>query len=257
MWVTYVFVTPWEVGVNFDSRPPWHILRPRLRLCGMETESELRTVDGVEVRWVKPGICVREDEWQEYLKFNKVRSTSFPRACVLLMLWQPLKLSYMFEHEPFKELPEAYIPSPDYGHYPPTLIFGFPISRDMREFRRIALDKGFVSAEEYEGVRTLIKIRLSVLRYLNEQCGLKLGGNIIDTGVSSLSTNVVLELKTNYRQRIPQDKLDDVIRVLKNNLPETEPRWFLEADIDQKRISISPSEFLVVYNGVTRRLTRT
>ena len=46
----------------------------------METKSQLRTTGDVKVRWVKPGICVREDEWQEYLEFNEVRSTVFAQS---------------------------------------------------------------------------------------------------------------------------------------------------------------------------------
>jgi len=152
----------------------------------------------------------------------------------------------MFEHEPFKELPEAYIPSPGYNHYPPTLVFGFPMSRDFREFRQIALAEGFVSTEECEDPQASIKIRLSVLRHLNEQCSLKPGRSISGTGVSSLSTNFVLELKTNHQQRIPEDKMDEVMRVLKKYFPGIEPQRYLEADIDLKPIRASPSRFLVM-----------
>ena len=149
----------------------------------------------------------------------------------------------MFKNEPFKVLPEAYIPSLDYNHHPPTLIFGFPISRDYKEFRRIALDEGLMSAEE--AAKSIARLRVLVLKHINEQCGLKLGGRITGSGVSSLSTSFVLELKTNYEQRIPDDKMDQVMRVLKEYLPETEPQWYLEHDIDLKHIRASPSEFLV------------
>ena len=40
----------------------------------METNAELLTLGGVEVRRIKPGVYVREDEWQGYLEFNEVRS---------------------------------------------------------------------------------------------------------------------------------------------------------------------------------------
>ena len=39
----------------------------------METETELLTLGGVEVRRINPAIYVREDEWQGYLEFNEVR----------------------------------------------------------------------------------------------------------------------------------------------------------------------------------------
>lgn len=43
----------------------------------METKSDLFTVEDVKVRRVKHGIYVREDEWQQYLDFNKVRPALF------------------------------------------------------------------------------------------------------------------------------------------------------------------------------------
>ena len=39
----------------------------------METSVDIITVEGVEVRRIKPGVYVREDEWQGYLEFNEVR----------------------------------------------------------------------------------------------------------------------------------------------------------------------------------------
>ena len=153
----------------------------------------------------------------------------------------------MFEHEPFKELPEAYIPFRSTITIP-TLIFGFPITRDYREFRRIALAEGFISSEKCEDARMFRQMRLSVLRHLNVQCGLKPGGDIFGTGVSSLSTN--------YQQLVPEDKMDKVMRILKEYLSEVEPQWYLEADIDLKRIRTTPSMFLVICGGVTKMLTR-
>ena len=161
----------------------------------------------------------------------------------------------MYKHEPFEKLPKAYIPCPEYGHYPPTFIYGFPISRDFKEFRQIALTKGLLSAEECETPRSFANIRMSVLDHLNEQCGLKPEGEISGTGVNSMKTNFVLEVRTNYHQYIPMDKLDVVMEILQKYFPETEPGWYLEADIDQKRIDPSPSEFPITRGGRNERLT--
>ena len=49
-------------------------LSPHLSLRVMETNAELLTLGGVEVRRIKPGVYIREDEWQGYLEFNEVRS---------------------------------------------------------------------------------------------------------------------------------------------------------------------------------------
>ena len=163
----------------------------------------------------------------------------------------------MLKHEPFYELPIAYTPAPEHDHYPPTFIFGFPISHDLREFQQIALTEGLVSAEEPVDTSMLMKMRLLAVEFLNEQCGLKPGTKIYGTGVYSMSTSYVLELKTNYRQRIPQDKAGDVMRVFQKHLPDVEPQWYLEADIDQKPIHALPSEFPVACEGIMGRLTCT
>ena len=156
--------------------------------------------------------------------------------------------------KPFDELPLQYFPSPEFGHFPPTLVFGFPILGDFSEFPRIALDKNLVSPEDCGDPSKSLEIRVSVMEYLNEICGLVSGRHIADTGVFSLKTNLVLELKTNYRQLIPEDKMDEVIRVLKEHLPGTEPQWYLEADIDLNPIHILPSKLPVTFQGATNRL---
>ena len=223
----------------------------------MDTEGDITTVEGVEVRRVKPGIYVREDEWQGYLEFNEVRTASYHQLHVpLLTQQQPLSLSYMREHEPFDELPLPYFPCPERGHSPPTFIFGFPISRDCSDFCRIALEKNLASPEDCENRSKFLRIMNSVIVHLNEICGLRMGNHIVEAGVFSLKTNIVLELKTNYRQLIPEDKMDDVIRVLKEYLPGTEPQWYLEADIDLNPIHAIPSRFSVKFEeGVTIWLT--
>lgn len=50
--------------------------------------AETPAIGGVEVRQVKPGIYVREDEWQGYLEFNEVRSVVCLAAHVLLLTRQ-------------------------------------------------------------------------------------------------------------------------------------------------------------------------
>ena len=165
--------------------------------------------------------------------------------------------SYMRKHEPFDELPLTYFPSPEFGHFPPTLVFGFPISGDCSEFIRIALDKNLASPEDCRNPSKILEIRVLVMYHLNEICGLALGKHITDTGVFSLKTSLVLELKTNYRQLIPEDKMDEVIRVLKELLPGTEPRWYLEADIDLNPIHALPSKLPVPFECAANVLTCT
>jgi len=161
----------------------------------------------------------------------------------------------MRKHEPFDELPLAYFPYPELDHSPPTLVFGFPISRDSNDFRRIALEKNLAPPEDCKDPYKSLEIRDSVMEHLNEICALKPGNHIADTGVFSLRTSTVLGLKTNYRQLVPEDKMDEVIQILKKHFPGTEPQWYLEAEIDLKPIHTLPSRFPVTFEGVTNRLT--
>jgi len=189
----------------------------------MDTNGEITIVEGVEVRRVKPGIYVREDEWRAYLKFNEC-----------------LSLSYMRKHEPFDRLPPAYFPYPERDHRPPKLFFGFPIMRDCGDFRRIALEQNLAPPEECRSSSNILSIMGSVVRHINDMCGLERGHCVTVTGVLSRKANVILELKSNYRQLVPEGKMDGVIRVLKELLPGTEPQWYLEADIDLKPIHAVP-----------------
>jgi len=161
----------------------------------------------------------------------------------------------MRKHEPFDELPLAYNPYPEADHSPPTLIFGFPISRDCNDFRRMALEKNLASPEDCKDPYKSLEIRDLVMVHLNDICGLEPGNHIVDTGVFSLKASIILGLETSYRQFVPEDKMDEVIRVLKEYLPGRKPQWYLEADIDLKPIHALPSRFPVTFEGVTDELT--
>ena len=162
----------------------------------------------------------------------------------------------MRKHEPFDELPLVYFPYPELDHSPPMLIFGFPISRDCSDFRRIALEKHLAPPEDCRHPSKFLKIMDLVMEHLDEICGLKPGYHIADTGVFSRKASLILGLKTNYKQIVPEDKMDEVIRILKEYLPGTEPQWYLEADIDLKPIHTLPSKFPVTFEAVTDGFTR-
>jgi len=105
------------------------------------------------------------------------------------------------------------------------------MSRDCSDFRRVSLEKNLAPPEVCRDPHKSLHIRGSVVRHLNEICGLKPGYHIADTGVFSLKTNLVLELKTNYRQLVPDN------------------------DIDLKPIHTLPSRFPSIFEGVADELT--
>ena len=47
----------------------------------------------------------------------------------------------------------------------------------------------------------------------------------------------MFEIATNYRMQVPEDKLDDVLRVIREvlSLPDdAQPKWYLEPGVDKK-----------------------
>lgn len=56
------------------------------------------------------------------------------------------------------------------------------------------------------------------------------GNHIPDTCVFPLKANPALGLEASYRRIVPEDKMDEVIQILKDYLPGTEPHWYLEAE---------------------------
>jgi len=79
--------------------------------------------------------------------------------------------------------------------------------------------------------------------FLNGRCGLSPEEGIDCEHIHSKQAALALELQTNYRRRIPKEKMDDAIRVTKEafHLPDdAKPKWYLEVDIDLKE----PDEYL-------------
>ena len=87
-------------------------------------------------------------------------------------------------------------------------------------------------------------LRTLVIPFLNERCGLSPGDGIVCGYIHSKQAALALELQTNYRGRVPGEKMDDAIRVIKEvfHLPDdAKPKWYLEVDIDLKE----PDEYLI------------
>jgi len=79
--------------------------------------------------------------------------------------------------------------------------------------------------------------------FLNERCGLPPKEGIVCGDIHSKQAALALELKTNYRHRVPEERIDDAIRGIKEvfHLPDdAKPKWYLEVDIDLKE----PDEYL-------------
>lgn len=156
---------------------------------------------------------------------------------------QPLHIPYMLKNEPFEKLLLSYRPIEKLGHYPPRLSFGLAIPREFIQFRRVALENNLGDPEELNTTKSWFGLQDIVMPYLNERCGL-LPEESIDCGhVHSRQAVLVLELQTNYRGRVPKEKADGVIRMIKEvfQLPDdAKPKWYLEVDIDLKE----PDEYL-------------
>ena len=150
----------------------------------------------------------------------------------------------MLRNEPFEKLPLSYRPVKKFDHHPPRLSFGFAIPEEFAQFRQVALENRLGDPEELSTPDVFFRLRILVIRYLNERCGLLPEEGIVCWRVHSLEAALVLELGSNYLERVPKEKLDVAIRVIKEvfHLPDdAKPKWYLEGDIDLK----DPDEYLL------------
>jgi hypothetical protein len=150
----------------------------------------------------------------------------------------------MIRNEPFEVLPSSYRPLQHLDHHPPRLSFGFGIPKEFLQFRRIALENNLGDPEKINAAKFFFTLEILVLPYLNERCGLSPEEGITCGHVHSRKAALVLELGTNYRRWIPQEKVDNAIRGIKEvfQLPEdAKPKWYLENDMDLKE----PDEYLL------------
>ena len=200
--------------------------------------------DGVEIRRLKSGQYVREDEWTQFVYVNKVRSSRCHSRGVRLTSNQVLHLSYMLKNEPFEKLPIPYRPVQKRGHHPPRLSLGFPVRKELAEFRRVALKLGLKTDMDIKSTVNFPKLTDLVLGHLNELCGLPPEKGMTISWVHSREGVVVIELETNYNWWIPEEKLEDAVGVIKEHFgfpSDAKPKWYLEDDIDEKE----PDEYLL------------
>ena len=150
----------------------------------------------------------------------------------------------MMKNEPFEKLPLSYKPVQDLDHYPPRLSFGFAIPEEFIRFRQVALENHLGDPEKVSTAKNFFTLRAVVMPFLNERCGLS-ADEVIDCGfIHSSEATLALELKTNYLRRVPKEKMDAVIHVIKEifHLPgDAKPMWYLEGGIDLKE----PDEYLL------------
>lgn len=149
----------------------------------------------------------------------------------------------MLINEPFEKLLLPYKPVQKLGHYPPRLSFGFAIPKEFIQFRRVALENRLGDPEELNTTESFFELRTLVIPFLNERCGLSPEEGIVCGHIQTKRAALALELKTNYERRVPKEKVDTTIRVIKEvfRLPDdAKPKWYLENDIDLKE----PDEYL-------------
>ena len=154
------------------------------------------------------------------------------------------------KNAPFRDLLPQYIPISQLGHRPPRLSFGFPIRDGFDAFRQVALKKKLarpkvVKKSDYYTIGPL------VLGHLNKLCDLPPGKDLCYNMIHSKEGDVIIELKTNYKEQVPDHKMVEAIVAIKElfELPDdAEPKWYLENDIDLRGSNefLFPSESLVV-----------
>ena len=148
----------------------------------------------------------------------------------------------MLENEPFEKLLGPHRPLPKANHYPPILRFGFAISEPYKQFHRAVLKNNLGDQEQLRPGDRFLLLRRLATAYVNERCGLPPEKGVVCQLVRSKQAVLVFEIATNYRTRIPEDELDDVLRVIREvlSLPDdAQPKWYLEPCITDK----APDEY--------------
>ena len=143
----------------------------------------------------------------------------------------------MLEHEPFAKLLVPHRPLPKRNHYPPILRFGFAISDHVDKFRQAAIKHNLGDPEELKTTTKTAFLRILVTSHLNERCGLPPKKSVVYQHIYSKEGDLVLEMATNYRMRIPEDRLDEVLCCIREvfSLPDdAQPKWYLESGIIEK-----------------------
>ena len=110
-----------------------------------------------------------------------------------------------------------------------------PITFD--KFRQAALKYNLGDPEELSNTEDTALLRMVVTSHLNERCGLPPEKSVVYQHIYSKEGDLVLEMATNYRMRIPEERLDDVLRVIREvfSLPDdAQPKWYLESGIFRK-----------------------
>ena len=148
----------------------------------------------------------------------------------------------MLENEPFAKLLVPYIPLPKVNHYPPILRFGFAVPDPHTEFQQAVLKHNLGDPDQLGTTKSFSLLRRLVTAHINERCGLPSEKGVAWQLIHSKEAILVFEIATNYRTRIPEDKLDDVLRGIREvlSLPgDAHPKWYLEPTIVGK----APDEY--------------
>ena len=152
----------------------------------------------------------------------------------------------MLENETFEKLPLAYKPNAEKNHHPPMFGFGFAIPNHLAEFRRVALEHKLGDPEKLNVPTCGSLLRRLVLSHINERCGLQPGEGVICEYIRSKESNLLLEAATNYDIQIPGEKLEEVLRCIREvfSLPvDAPPKWYLEIPLrtwERSRRVLSP-----------------
>ena len=150
----------------------------------------------------------------------------------------------MLRNEPFEKLPLSYRPAKKFDHYPPRLSFGFAIPKEFARFRQVALENNLGDPEEIRTARNFFEVQTLVIPFLNKRSGLSPEEGIICGRVHSLEATLVLELGSNYLERVPKEKIGVAVCVIREvfHFPDdARPKWYLEGEIDLK----DPDEYLL------------
>ena len=143
----------------------------------------------------------------------------------------------MLENELFEKLLVPHVPLPKINHYPPILRFGFAVPDPYTEFQPAVLKHNLGDPKQLGATKSFSLLRKLVTAHTNERCGLPPEQGVVWQLIHSKEAIPVFEIATNYRSRIPEEKLDDVLRSIREvlSLPDdAHSKWYLEPTIVDK-----------------------
>lgn len=159
-------------------------------------ETNVFTKDGIEIRRLESGRCVREDEWEQFVELNEVRYSAHS-GCDVSDIGAALRSVVHVTERAIREAPSIIQTHSETRSPPSQTELWVRDPKEFIQFRRVALENNLSDPEELNTTDSWFTLRTLVMPYLNERCGLSPEESIVCGHVHPRQAVPVLELQTN------------------------------------------------------------